>query len=415
MTQQGLGPHPGESESPSLSLLLLLGAMGASMSLYSDMVIPSLPSIRSDLLITDTDAQQLISFFFLACAFMALWHGAIADFFGRRASIMGSLVVLALSSLACIAIQHIEHLWFLRIIQGLAAGAGIILSRAIVRDLYSGLQAQKIIGQMSLLQTLIPIAAPLMGGWLAASYGWRAVFASNGLLAVMLIALFARALPETLPAHMRQTPNLAGMVGAYRAVFGSGRFLRLAVSHAMSWSGMFIYVAAAPKLLLVHFTRPTTDTYQIFAAIMVPMMFGFLSLPRLLKRLGSPGTLKLSYAVYVAAILLNISLSIQEASWLQALLPLALYSFALAMSTAILIAGALEPFAQNSGTASSCQMFIQFVAMGLVAGVLAPLLWNSLLNLALGNGALLALSWILLIWQQRITNAPERPPTHLLQ
>ena len=157
-------------------MLLLLGFMGVLTSLWNDMLIPMLPALQEDLHASASQAQQVLSLFLLASAFMALWHGVLADALGRRVVLLGSLGVLTVTSLACLLVTRIEYLWALRIAQGLAAGSGLILGRAIIRDLYSGEVAQKMIARTSLIQAAGPIVLPVLAGWLTVLWGWRAVF-----------------------------------------------------------------------------------------------------------------------------------------------------------------------------------------------------------------------------------------------
>lgn len=255
-------------------LLLMLGLVGAGMSVFSDTVIAALPVLQAALSASDHDLQQLVSLYFLATALMSLVAGALADAYGRRPVLLGSLLLLVLSSAGCVVSERIEQLWVLRILQGAAACVGMILSRTIIRDLAAGVAAQKMIGQVSLVQALFPVLTPLLGAWVATWYGWRMVFVSTGALALVMLLAFARMLPETLPAARRQPLRPALLGRAYFKVLGSGVFLRMAIAQALNWGAMFLYIAAAPKVMTVHLGAEPTEVYQLFAAIMLPMLLG---------------------------------------------------------------------------------------------------------------------------------------------
>jgi len=145
----------------SLQAMLLLGSMGMLASLWSDMLFPALTSMQQDLGTSATAVQQTVSLFFVANAFMCLWHGVLSDAWGRRKPMLIGLVVLVLTSLLSLLAIRIEQLWILRTVQGLVVGLGHILCRAVIRDLYSGEAAQKMIAHTSMLQSVGPIILPM--------------------------------------------------------------------------------------------------------------------------------------------------------------------------------------------------------------------------------------------------------------
>jgi DHA1 family bicyclomycin/chloramphenicol resistance-like MFS transporter len=180
--------------------------------------------------------------------------------------------------------------------------------------------------------------------------------------------------------------------------------MRLSVAHACNWAALFLYVAAAPQLLTHLLGRSPTDVYLIFTPMMVGLIAGFLYLPRLLQRLGTRRTLYLAYAGLVLVTVLNTTLAALVPPGLIHLLPLAAYAFAIAVSMPLLVSHALHPFPDNAGLAASCQLFLQYSLMAVVAGLLAPLLWDSLSHLALGCAVLTSISMTLLLWQRYATH-----------
>ena len=392
----------------SLQAILLLGCMGTLPSLWSDMLFPAMMSIQQDLGVSATAVQQTVSLFFVANAFMCLWHGVLSDAWGRRKPLLIGLVVLVLTSLLSLLATRIEHLWILRTVQGLVVGLGHILCRAVIRDLYSGEAAQKMIAHTSLLQTAGPIILPMLGGWLTWMWGWRAVFALLSAVGVMMLLVYARNLPESLPPARRQAIRLDSLRHNYRLVLGSPWFMRLTVAHSCNWAALFLYVAAGPQLLTHLLARPPTDIYLIFTPMMVGLIAGFLCLPRLVARWGTRRTMYLAYSGFVLVNVLNIGLAAQVPPSLVHLLPIAAYAFAIALSMPLLVGHALHPFPRNAGLAASCQLFLQYSMMALVAGLLAPMLWDSLSHLALGCAVLTCISMALLLWQRYATQEAEK-------
>lgn len=391
-----------------MQALPLLGLLGILVSLWSDILFPTLTAIQQDLRISATAVQQTVSLFFVANAFMCLWHGVISDAYGRRRPLSVVLVVLLLSSLLCLKVTRIEELWVLRTVQGLAAGIGTILCRAIIRDMYSGIAAQKMIARTSIVQCLGSTLVPMLGGWLTFVWGWRAVFVFLALVAALMLVVYRRLLPETLPHLRRQPMRVATLWRGYRIVMGSAWFMRLTVAHACNWMAMFLYVAAAPQYVVHLLGRPATEVYVVYVPMVLGLIAGLVCLPILLQRWGTQRTVRLAYFGFLGANLLNVALALFIAPGLVHLVPLGAYAFMVALSMPLLIGHALQPFPENAGLAASCQMLLQYTGMALIAGVLAPLLWNSFWLMALGCAVLTLVSAVLLLWQGQATRRANR-------
>jgi len=393
------------------ALTALLAVIGLLNSISSDMVIPALPSLRDDLQVSNWQAQQTISLFFAACAFMSLWYGALADAWGRRTVILGALIVLALTALGCMATQQIEQLWVLRTLQGLASGAGLVISRTIVRDLHIGPTAQRLLSSIMMVQTLSLVATPVIGGWLAQTWGWRAVFAAiAGIMLALTLACW-RWLPETLPHAQRRPLRPAALWHAYASVARNGSFLRLSTAHVANWVAMAMYAFSAPAIVIHHLGRATTDVWIVFVPITAGLVSGFVHFPRLAKRLAGAALLGRAYRILALAVALNLALCGLLPDGVLQLLPLFVFSYGMALALPILIDRALAPVHEYAGVAASCQTFMQFAVMAFGAGILAPLLWDSLFLLALGTGTLTAIGAGCLLYEARHREIHPCPTT----
>jgi DHA1 family bicyclomycin/chloramphenicol resistance-like MFS transporter len=262
------------------------------------MLFPAFMSIQQDLDISATAVQQTVSLFFVANAFMCLWHGVLSDAWGRRKPLLVGLVVLILTSLLCLLATRIEHLWILRTVQGLVVGLGHVLCRAVIRDLYSGEAA-----------SAGAVILPMLGGWLTWMWGWRAVFAFLSAVGIVMLLVYARNLPESLPPARRQAIRLVSLWRNYRLVLGSPWFMRLTVAHACNWAAMYLYVAAGPQFVTHLLGRSPTEVYLVFTPMVVGLIAGFLYLPRLVQRWGTQRAMYLAYAGFVSVNVLNITLA----------------------------------------------------------------------------------------------------------
>lgn len=396
-------PSPG-------ALTALLALMGLMNSFGSDLFIPALPAMTADLGVTPWQAQQTVSLFFIACAFMSLWHGALADAFGRRRTILASLAVLGISSAGCVVAEGIGELWGLRMLQGMAAGSGMVISRAIVGDLHMGPAAQHLLSRVMIIQTASFIVIPMIGGWLTIALGWRSIFVVIACIALLLGLANWRWLPETLPPEQRHSLHPVLLWRSYRQVLASASFQRLSLAHVANWTSMTVYVVAAPAIVIGLLERGAADIYLIYTPIALGLLAGFLMFPRLVRRLGTRPMLASAYAVLGISVTLNLALSWLLPPGLFLLAPLFVYSLGMALALPLLLERALEPVRERAGVASSLQTFLQFAMMGLAAGLLAPLLWDSAILLALGTAGLTALGALFLLWEghARSSAAPGR-------
>lgn len=351
-----------------------------------------LPSFGEMAVVLGTDRvalQQTVAIYFAAFAFMALWHGTISDSFGRRRVVLAGLVVYALASLGCALATQVEQLWVLRALQGFSAGAGIVIGRAVVRDLHEGPRAQRMMSQVVLMFSIAPAVAPLVGGWLQVALGWRSVFVFLCLLATSLLVAVFFGLPETLPASQRHPFNPAGVLRGYASVLGNARFMSWALAYACMFGGFFLYVLSAPVFLMEHLGLGETDFLWMFGPATVGLMLGSALAGRLAQRWSTASTLKAGFAIMAAATLWNLAVCLVEpggTAWYVAYL----LFFNLGMSVMIptITVRGLDCVPERRGTGSSVQLFIQTGFNAWIAAVLAPLMWNSLLSLALGAAAL---------------------------
>jgi DHA1 family bicyclomycin/chloramphenicol resistance-like MFS transporter len=196
--------------------------------------------------------QQSLTAYLVPFALMSLWHGSISDALGRRRVVLVALVVLALTSIGCALAPNIEILWFFRALQGIAAGAGLVVGRAVVRDVYEGHAAQRVMANVTMIFTIAPAIAPVLGGWLHEWSGWRSVFFFLAFFASGLWIWCALGLPETLHPERRHPLHPRFLLESYVRTLTSGRFLAVTVGASLNFAALFLYVSSAPVFLLRH-------------------------------------------------------------------------------------------------------------------------------------------------------------------
>lgn len=371
-------------------IAFLLAAMAALGPFSIDTYLPSFHDIGEKLQATPLQVQQTLSAYLLSFALMTLWHGAIADRFGRRRVLLVALALFGLASLGCMLAPRIEILWFWRAMQGVTAGAGIVISRAIVRDLYDGAAAQRLMSQITMMFALAPAIAPVIGGWLQTLFGWRAVFAFLMLATCALWLACWKLLPETLAPAKRQSLRPAYLARTYWRVLTSPAFLTACAALSLNFGGFFLYILSAPVFLMQHLGLPETGFLWLFGPGMGGLVCGSWLSGRLAGKVSLSRTIAVGYAAMGTAAGLNLLLNLALPPGLPwSVLPIFLYTLGMSLAMPCLTLFALDPFPAQRGLAASCQTFLQSGFNGLVAALLAPALWGSTLTLSLGMASMM--------------------------
>ncbi|TAH50044.1 MAG: Bcr/CflA family efflux MFS transporter [Betaproteobacteria bacterium] len=378
-------------------LAFLIAGLGAIGPFSIDAYLPAFPAMAESLGATQLEVQQTLTAYLLAFACMVLWHGALADRYGRRVVLLVSTAVFALSSAWCASAPSVEWLWVGRVLQGLCGGAGMVVGRAVIRDLHEGAHAQRQMSRVMVIFALAPAIAPMMGGWMLDAAGWRSIFVFLTVFGATLFVLCWRYLPETLAPEARQPLHPAGLLRAYGAVLTHPAFMLLGVAVSLNFAGFFLYVMAAPVFVMTHLGLGTGGFGWLFVPAVGGMMLGSFLSGRVAESWPPRRTIALGFAIMVGAATLNVGLSAMRPPglpWSMLAIPPFTFGMALAMPSMSLMG--LDFFPQRRGLASSCQSFLQMCMNALAAGVLAPMLWDSTLTLALGMCGLTSLALVAL-------------------
>ena len=382
---------------PMWALSVLLATLGMLGPFTIDTYLPAFSGIAADLQATPLQIQQTLSAYLFAFAFMNLFHGALSDSFGRRPVVLTGVAVFTLASVGCALSTDITHLIFFRALQGLATGAGIVVSRAVIRDMFPPADAQRVMSQVTLFFGVAPAIAPIIGGFLFVHAGWHAVFWFLAGIGVLLWVSNWFLLPETLHVSQRQVLSVKHLMQGYWQLGSNPRFVLLALASGIPFNGMFLYVLSAPTFLGEHLQLAPTQFFWFFVCTISGIMGGAWLSGRLAGRIAPERQVRIGLGIMLAVSVVNVVANLlfkAHVSW--SMIPIGVYSLGWAMMTPVVTLMVLDLFPERRGMAASMQAFVGSAANGLVAGVLAPLVMHSTIGLAVA--ALLLMMVGLIAW-----------------
>jgi len=385
---------------PRWALAVLLAVLGMLGPFSIDTYIPAFSGIAHSLGATPVQMQQTLSAYLFGFAFMSLFHGAISDSLGRRPVVLWGLAAFTLASAGCALSQSIGQLVFFRAMQGLTTGAGIVVARAVVRDMFDPTQAQKVMSQITIYFGVAPAIAPIMGGWLFVHLGWHSVFWFLTGVGVVLWVANYKLLPETLHSTQRQPLKVSNLMQGYWQLGRDPRFLLLALASGVPFNGMFLYVLSAPAFLGEHLALAPTQFFWFFVLTISGIMAGAWVSGRMAGKLAPKQQIKYGFSIMLLIALLNLAANLlfkADVAW--ALFPIAIFSFGWAMMVPVVTLLVLDLHPGRRGMASSLQAFIGSSANGLVAGVIAPLVMHSTVAMAAASLTMMCvglIAWVYL-------------------
>jgi DHA1 family bicyclomycin/chloramphenicol resistance-like MFS transporter len=389
-------PHAATSwRGPRWALAALLAALSTLGPFSIDTYLPGFDAIAASLQATPLQMQQTLSAYLAGFALMNLFHGALADSVGRRPVVLVGLAVFAAASVGCALAPSISMLVACRAAQGLAAGAGMVVARAIVRDLFAPDDAQRVMSQVTIYFGVAPAVAPIIGGWLLVHAGWRSIFAFLAVVGALLWLLNWRALPETLRPADRQRFDARNLLRGYAGMARDGRFLLLVVASGIPFNGMFLYVLSAPVFLGRHLGLAPTQFFWLFLVAIGGIMAGAWWSGRLAGRLPRPRQVRRGFVIMGLAAVVNLALNLSGPPPVPlALAPIGVYAFGWALMVPVVTLMVLDRFPRRRGMAASMHASIGSVANAVIAGAVAPLVMVSTRSLALSALALMAIGLV---------------------
>ena len=392
-------------------LVLMLSAMAGPFSMQ--MFLPALPAIQRSFGVSQSVVQLTLTLSMVAIAFSTLLYGPLSDRFGRKPVLVGGMLLFLAGSVLSTVAPSVALLILGRVVQAAGAAAGMVLSRAIVRDAYGAAGAPKAIHYLTMATVTAPMIAPVAGGFLTDGFGWRANFAVTTAIAVLIAALVAGLLRETLPAASRAGDRGGSVaraaVDGLRQVAQSRSFWGYALISSFSTAIFFAFVSGAPYLMNGLLERPASEYGLWFMGVPALFVVGNFAASRLLNTLG------LDRSIVLGAILCAITLAV--AAGLFGMLPLTpallfvpayAISFFQGLVIANGVAGAINAspaaFGAASGLLGFTNMTISAVAAQVTGTLVRDSVWPMIAIMALCAGAVL----ILLPMIRRRAPMPDR-------
>ncbi|UXH77323.1 multidrug effflux MFS transporter [Roseateles amylovorans] len=387
---------------PRWALSILLAALATVGPFSIDTYLPAFAGIARALNATPVEMQQTLSGYLLGFAVMNLFHGALSDSFGRRPVVLTGMAVFTLASMGCALSGSIGQLVFWRTVQGLSAGAGVVVSRAIIRDMFPPSEAQRVMSQVTIFFGLAPAIAPMVGGFLFAHADWHAIFWFLVLVGAALFIANWRLLPETLHADHKQPFHVGDLMRGYRSLVGSRRFVLLALASGIPFNGMFLYVLAAPVFLGEHLHLAPTQFFWFFLFSIGGIMGGAFLSGRLAGRIKPRHQIRRGFVIMTVTSIVNIVCNLTLPTSPYWAFPLiSAFAFGWALMVPVVTLMVLDQAPDRRGMASSLQACVGSAANGLVAGLLVPLVMHSTLSLALTSGGLMCIGLVAWLWVKR--------------
>jgi len=386
---------------PFLKNALVLGLLSAIGPFAIDMYLPALPSIGQTLDVSMSAVQASLMAFFISLGIGQIIYGPISDMVGRKPPLYFGLALFAVCSVGCAMAPDIETLIVLRFLQGLGASAGMVIPRAVVRDLHTGNDAARLMSLLMLVFSVSPILAPLSGSLLIELWGWRSVFWAVTVAAVLALILLATSQAETRPREQRVDSSVRSAIDAYSLLLREPHFLGLVFIGAFGISSFFAYLANSSFILIDHYGL-TPRQYSIAFAANAASFIGVSQFTgRLSARFGLVPVVKVAvtaYALVMTALLAINLIGIERLDVMLVMLFVGFGFLGLVIPTTTVLA--LEEHGTIAGTASALMGTLQFVTGAAVMAITGLFVDGSARPMVAGIAgcALLALfiSWLTL-------------------
>ncbi|MCK6813034.1 Bcr/CflA family multidrug efflux MFS transporter [Enterobacter kobei] len=367
----------------SFKIVFILGLLAMLMPLSIDMYLPALPVISAQFGVPAGSAQMTLSTYILGFALGQLLYGPMADSLGRKPVILGGTLVFAGAAVACALAQTIDHLIFMRFLQGLAAAAASVVINALMRDIYPKEEFSRMMSFVMLVTTIAPLVAPMAGGAVLVWFSWHAIFWILALAALLASAMIFFFIDETLPPEHRQKFHIRTTIGNFASLFRHKRVLSYMLASGFSFAGMFSFLSAGP-FVYIELNHVSPQHFGYYFALNIVFLFVLTIInSRFVRRVGALNMFRAGLWIqFVMAVWLVVSAFLGVGFW-ALVIGVAAFVGCVSMISSNAMAVILDEFPHMAGTASSLAGTFRFGIGAIVGALLSmatfttawPMLW----------------------------------------
>lgn len=356
-------------------MIVLLAAASALGPVAMQIMLPAIPIVRESFMVSTGTAQLTLSLSMLSIALATLMYGPVSDRYGRRPVMLVGIAVTLLGSLLCMLANSIEWLIVGRIVQAAGGAVGLVLARAIVRDVYQADQAAGIIATLVMVMVVMPMLSPMVGGEMLVRFDWHSIFYLVAAISIVMFVAMYRYLPETLHRQVNFT-GVGSMLKGFATLLRSRVFSAYAFNVAFVSVVFFSFISAAPEIMVSVFNRPPNEYGYYFIMIPLAFMLGNYMARGLSQKLGIHKMISMGSRLSIIGILIAIALQVFGLHHPLALFsPIALCTFGNGISLPNAQAGAINEFPEMAGSASGLTGFLQ-MGLSAIAAQLVALIFN---------------------------------------
>lgn len=400
MTGADGGAAPGAERRRAGLLLTLVLAATAMLGPFSiDTPFPAFAQMRGDFGVGIDDMQLVVSAYMLAFAVMAPFHGPLSDAAGRRPVIIGALVAYAVASIGCALSPSLPVLLCFRVLQGLAAGGSTIVGRTIIRDLFDGHEAQRLMSRVMMIFAVAPAVAPIIGGLLLKVGPWPTIFWFTCVFTLVLAVVVLLVIPETHPPERRRPLRMGPMLRDLGRVARDGEFERMGWAITLVFAGQFIYIGGAAIFVVELLGKGEGDFWQFFVPLFTAVVLGSWVSGRAAGRVSTTRLITWAFGGAAVAGLANVVLAVgfgPAMPW--AVIGPTLIAIGVATAFPTIQVAMLDLFPEIRGAAASVAGVMPLATNALIATAITPFVTGSVTTLALTSLVLVVLGCAFWVW-----------------
>lgn len=367
--------------------MICLGLVAALAPLSIDMYLPSFPAIGTELGASAAQIQLTLSGYMIGFTLGQLGYGPLSDRFGRKYVLLSGITVYVAMTILCATATDVESLTLYRFFQAIGGGAGTVLSRAIIRDRYDGVQMAKVMSLMLTIILFAPMIAPVIGGYVLIWFGWRAVFWTLVIFGALAICVVIFGIRESLPPERRSKPGVGPLLRGYAMVLTHRQAIGYILTGGITFGALFAFLSGAPFVFIEFYGVAPEHLGFIFTLNVLGVMAGGWLNSKMVMTEGVFRMLTVGvWLLFAGAIALFVLIATNVWGVWGVILGIVFFTLPLNVINANAAAGALEFFPDNAGTASAVVGAVRY-GCGAVSGICVGLLYD---------GTAMPMGWVVL-------------------